>query len=140
MPRPQKSRKRPRAQLKRRIPMMVALAMEPDMEIRQRQAVTGLVQGWGGADQFDELVDCRDFLVLGAGVKQDDGILALCDAVLEVLSALRSRYDATGKLVLEGDEATVLSTMVDVSQDFWGRVSGEFFIQARRAFWEVRRA
>ena len=138
MPRPQKSRKRIRRPLSKTIPTVIAMAMEPQMEIMQRQALASLADAWAGTSQFDELVDCRDFLVLGATVKKDEGALALCDAALEVLMNIRRRFDASGRIAAESFELALLSDLVDVSQDFWNRTSGDFFIQARRAFWEAR--
>ena len=138
MPRPHKPRKRAQSQLKKTIPTVVAMAMEPQMEILQRQALASLADAWAGSTQFDELVDCRDFLALGANVKKDEGVLALCDAALEVLLLIRHRFDATGKIMAESAELALLTDLVDVSQDFWGRTSGDFFIKARRAFWEAR--
>ena len=138
MPRPQKPRKRARSQLKKTVPTVVAMAMEPQMEFMQRQALASLADAWAGTTQFDELVDCRDFLALGANVKKDDGVQALCDAALAVLLSIRQRFDVTGKITADSGELALLTDLVDVSQDFWGRTSGDFFIKARRAFWEAR--
>ena len=138
MPRPHKPRKRAPSQLKKTIPTVVAMAMEPQMELIQRQALASLADGWAGTAQFDELVDCRDFLAMGANVKKDEGVLLLCDAALEILLLIRHRYDTMGKITAESAELALLSDLVDVSQDFWGRTSGDFFIKARRAFWEAR--
>lgn len=110
-----------------RCPTLVALALAPEAGITERLAVESFRAGWCGTRQFDVLADCRNLLTLGAAHKDDPAVLAVCDIAAMALQNIRDRHSNTGRIGATGDEINALAAMVDVSEDFWKRQSGELF-------------
>ncbi len=119
-------------------PTMVAMMMAPEVETAEHLAVVCLQSGSATVGQFDILADCRDLLSLAAEERRDQQTLAVCELAFVALMNIKDRYIAKGRLGATGDELQALRVLVDVSQDFWRRQSGELFRAANVALDKAR--
>lgn len=110
-----------------RCPTMVAMHLAPEVGITERLAVDSIVGGWAGTHQFNVLADCCDLMVLAANHKGDDQALMVCDLASMALLNIKDRYLERNRVGASGDELQALRVLVDVSEDFWKRQSGELF-------------
>lgn len=117
---------------------MVSMLLHPEFSLTERMAVEALRGGYATAANFNELIDVRDMLLLGADARGDKGALAVADAASEALLSIRERKLRTGRVGASGDELATLAALVDLSEDFWKRQSGDLFDQAHKALCEYR--
>lgn len=128
---------RPRAA---RAPMLVVWETNPEVGITERVSVDAFVGGWQTPDHFDCLADCRDILLLAADDKKDESTIAVCRLAGVALFNLKDRVKATGRLVPTGDELQAMRVLVDTSEDFWRRQSGDLYSRAYDALHKHRTA
>ena len=130
-----KTKRKPRPA---RCPTMVAMLLAPEVELTERMALQAFLAGTATVGQFDILADCRDLLTLAAEEKRDVGVAAVTDLAGIALLNIKDRYRERGRLGATGDERQALMMLVDVSEDFWRRQSGELFRLANRALDKAR--
>ncbi len=119
-------------------PTMVAMHLNPEINIQERMSVAALRGGWATTDHFNLLADCRDMLILAANEKNDRAAIAACDLAGIALMNMKDRHAKLGKIGATGDELQALDLLVDVSEDFWKRQSGGLFIDAEAALHRAR--
>ena len=119
-------------------PTMVAMHLNPEINIQERMSVAALRGGWATTDHFNLLADCRDMLILAAHEKQDQTAIAACDLAGIALMNMKDRHAELGKIGATGGELQALDLLVDVSEDFWKRQSGGLFIDAEAALHRAR--
>lgn len=110
-----------------RCPALVALHLAPEVGIGERMSVEAIAGGWAEPYHFNVLADCHDLLVLAADHKGDRQTLAVCDVASMALLNIKDRYKARNRFGASGEELKALRALVDVSEDFWKRQSGELF-------------
>jgi hypothetical protein len=132
------SRRRKRVPRPARCPTMVAMHLAPEVGIAERLAVEAIASEWVQERHFNILADCHDLLVLAADHKRDAQVLAVCDLASIALFNIKDRYLAGRRIGATGDELQALRVLVDVSEDFWKRQSGELFRAANEALEEER--
>jgi hypothetical protein len=120
--------------------MLVVLETNPDFGITERVSADAFLGGWQTPDHFDCLADCRDILLIAASARADDGTLGVCKLAGVALLNLKDRHKATGRLVPTGDELQALRVLVDTSEDFWRRQSGDLYSRAYGALQKHRTA
>lgn len=113
----------------KRVPTMVAMALNPSYEAAELVALIALRNGTATAAQFDVLIDCRNMLALGANRQNADDIAAVAELASIAIGNIRDRWTRSGKLGATGDELQAFHTMIDVSQDFWRRQGGGVFAE-----------
>lgn len=121
-----------------RCPTMVAMMLAPEVELTERMALQSFLSSWADEGQFNVLADCRDLLALAAAEKQDQGALAVCEAGYIALMNIKDRYLGKARMGATGEELKALRALVDVSEDFWKRTSGELFRTANVALDKAR--
>lgn len=124
------SRGRKRVPRPARCPTMVAMHLAPEVGITERLAVEAIASGKAVAYHFNVLADCYDLMVLAANHKNDAQTLMVCDLASMALLNIKDRFRARGRIGASGDELQALHVLVDVSEDFWKRQSGELFRMA----------
>lgn len=108
-----------------RCPTMVAMLNNPEVELTARLALESFPQGWAGVAQFDVLATCRDLLTVAVMRKHDVATYAVCDLAGEALLSIKARWLSMGKMGATGDELQALRALIEVSEDWWKRTSGE---------------
>jgi len=131
--------KRKRIPRPARCPTMVALHLAPEVGIAERMAVNAIAEGWAEVRHFDILADCRDLLTLAAAERSDSDTQAVCELAMIALLNIKDRYIERKRLGASGDELQALRLLVDVSEDFWRRQSGELFRLANVALDKARK-
>lgn len=121
-----------------RCPTLVAMHLAPEVETAELMAVQCLANGTACTDQFNILSDCRDLLSLAAHEKRDSSAMAVCEIAYMALMNIKDRYVEKGRLGASGDELQALRVMVEFSQDWWKRQSGELFRLANVALDKAR--
>lgn len=119
-------------------PTLVAMHLNPEVNLQERMAVEAIRGGWADTPHFNVLADCRDMLTLAALEKNDEQTLVVCELGLVALENMKARYLAKKRIGATGDEIQALQALVDVSEDFWKRASGALFIDAEAALSRVR--
>lgn len=119
-------------------PTMVALYLNPEVSLQERQCIEALRGGWATTDHFNVLADCRDMLSLAAAERRDDETQAVCDLGFVALENMKLRYAEKKRIGATGDELQALTLMVDVSEDFWKRQTGTLFVDADKALMKAR--
>ena len=119
-------------------PTMVALLLNPEVSLQERQCIEALRGGWATTDHFNVLADCRDMLSLAAAEKRDDAVQAVCDVGFVALDNMKARYAKLKRIGASGEELQALMALVDVSEDFWKRQSGGLFVDADKAMCRAR--
>lgn len=122
------------------VPMLVALHTTPDLELTERLSVEALRGGWATTDHFDNLADCRDLMSMAATERNDRSTLAVCELGYHALISIKERHARTGRIGASGDELQALLVLVDTSEDFWKRQSGDLFSRHYKAMRESRKA
>lgn len=107
--------------------------LAPEVSITERISVDAIAGGWAETYHFNVLADCHDLLVLAANHKGDQQTLVACDLASMALLNIKDRYLARNRVGASGDELQALRVLVDVSEDFWKRQSGELFHSANEA-------
>lgn len=121
------SRRQKRTPRPARCPTLVAMHLAPEVGIAERMAVEAVAGGWAEAHHFNILADCHDLLALAADYRKDQQVLAVVDLSAIALLNIKDRYVERNKFGATGDELQALRVLVDVSEDFWKRQSGELF-------------
>ena len=124
-------------QVARSTPPMVMIEACPEVGIRQRMAINALAGGWAKSQHFNELADVADHILVGAA-DRDEGAYQVADAARIALMNISDRYRATGKVGATGEELKMLRALIDVSDDFWSRQSGMFFLETEKAMRRFR--
>ncbi|MBS1143401.1 MAG: hypothetical protein H6R14_807 [Proteobacteria bacterium] len=119
-------------------PTIVALHLNPEVSLQERQAIAALRGGWATTAHFNILADCRDMLMLAASEKADKSTEICCDLAGIALMNLKDRYIAKKRMGATGDELQALDLLVDTSEDFWKRQGGGLFIDAEAALQRAR--
>lgn len=121
-----------------RCPTLIALHLAPEVGITERVSVDAIGGGWAETRHFNVLADCHDLLALAADYRADKQTLAVCDLASVALLNIKDRYTARNRVGATGDELQALRLLVDISEDFWKRQSGELFRAANLALDEER--
>lgn len=116
-----------------RCPTMVAMHLAPEVGITEWTSVNAIAGGWAEKYHFNVLADCHDLLTIAANHKQDAQTLAVCDLAGIALLNIKDRFEERQRLGATGDELQALRVLVDISEDFWKRQSGELFHAANMA-------
>lgn len=119
-------------------PVMVAMALAPEVEITERVALLEMERGTDEVAHFDRLLDVADALLLAATEKRDKPVVEVAHQSREALSSIQDDYRTTGILYAAGSELAALQILVDLSTDWWARQSGSLFVQADRALTKFR--
>ena len=120
-----------------RSPMLVVLQTSPSLEIAERMSLMAFREGRATHDDYCNLADCLDLLMLG-GAEKDDSARAVCALSLVAMQNIKQRHADTGRLGCSGDELQALSVMADYSRDYWRRQAGTTFSAAYRALQRAR--
>ncbi|MDO8934198.1 MAG: hypothetical protein Q7U97_17540 [Rhodocyclaceae bacterium] len=110
-----------------RCPVMVAMHLAPEVGITERIAVDAIAGGWAQTCHFNVLADCHDLLALAADYKDDKQTLAIVELSGIALLNMMDRFGRRGVIGASGEELKALRVLVNVSEDFWNRQSGELF-------------
>jgi hypothetical protein len=110
-----------------RVPTMVAMQLAPEVGITERISVDAISNEWAQVWHFNVLTDCHDLLAIAAQHKHDKQTLMVCEASGIALLNVRDRYKEKNRIGASGEELAALRLLVDVSEDFWMRQSGELF-------------
>lgn len=121
-----------------RCPTLVALHLAPEVGITERVSIDALAGGWATEYHFNVLADCRDLLTIAARRRNDAQTYAVCELAFVALANIKDRYLTKHRLGATGDELQALRVLVDVSEDFWKRQSGELFRVANALLDEER--
>jgi hypothetical protein len=89
-------------------------------------------EGWAETSHFDCMLDTRDMLLLGSKAKQENDILEAARAINMALANIRDSWDGA-KFDVSEDELNALQILVDISNDFWNRQSGNLYHMAYAA-------
>lgn len=116
-----------------RCPTLVAMHLAPEVGITERVSVDAIAGGWAESHHFNVLADCHDLLSLAAKHKGDAQTLAVCSLGGIALLNMKDRYQVRNRIGAGGDELQALRMLIDVSEDFWKRQSGELFRTANAA-------
>lgn len=130
--------KRKRIPRPARCPTLVAMHLAPEVELTERMSLQAFIQSWADRGQFNILADCRDLLTLAAAHQNDKPILAVCEIAGIALANIKDRYLDKDRMGATGEELKALRALVDVSQDYWKRQSGELFRSANLALDKAR--
>jgi hypothetical protein len=118
---------------------MVRKMIDQTQEIRDRMAVECVCNGSAEVAQLDEVLKVSHLLRFAAEHKQSTPEIIVCDMANDALSGIVERYKKTKKVRCTGEEAKALRALVDVSEDFWRRQSGQLrdaCIEAANAWYE----
>lgn len=121
-------------------PTIVAMHLNPEVNLQERMAVEAIRGGWSDTPHFNVLADCRDMLALAAAEKGDQAAQAACALSMVALENVKQRYFEKKRIGATGDEIQALQLLVDVSEDFWKRQGGGLFIDAEAALSKAREA
>ena len=129
-------RKRSKRQVRpAEIPCIVMSHVVPDAQIILFSALQAFKQGWAEPCHFDCMLDTRDMLLLGAKAKNETATLEAARAINVALANIRDSWDGK-KFDCADDELNALQVLVDISNDFWNRQSGNLFHQA---YWTLKK-
>lgn len=117
---------------------MVAMHLAPEVGLEERLAADSFVGGWASERQFNVLADCRDLLAMAAMERKDRDTLAVTDLAYIALLNIKDRYAQKKRMGATGEEVKALRVLVDTSEDFWNRQSGELFRLANVALDKAR--
>lgn len=113
-----------------RPPMLVMReCVNRELETQELMAVHAFSRGFATKQHFDLLMDMVNLLLL-AGSASDDRAYAKQYAegvLIPMMSAVKARYDKTGKLGVSAGELSVMREMVEWSKQFWVRQPIELF-------------
>jgi hypothetical protein len=111
--------------------------LSPDPQIMLLTALNAFMQGWAGPAHFDIMLDTRDLLLLAAKAKKESAIVEAARAFNVALANIRESWDGD-KFSVNDDELNALKMLIDISNDFWARQSGNLFHMAYRALKQCR--
>ena len=119
-------------------PVLVAMALAPEVEITERMALLELERGTDEVAHFDRLLDVADALLLAATEKRDQPVVEVAHQAREALLRISDHFRLSGNLVAAGADLAALHILVDLSTDWWSRQLGSLFVQADRALTRFR--
>lgn len=123
-------RKRSKRQVRpAEIPCIVMSQLVPEAQIILLTALNAFRQGWAGPSHFDVMLDTRDLLLLAAKAKKEKDIVEAARAFNLALANIRESWDGA-KFSYTDDELNALQMLVDISNDFWARQSGNLYHMA----------
>lgn len=123
-------RKRSKRQVRpAEIPCIVMSQIVPEAQIVLLTALNAFRQGWAQPAHFDIMLDTRDLLLLAAKAKKENDIVEAARAFNLALANIRESWDGN-KFSYSDDELNALQMLVDISNDFWARQSGNMFHMA----------
>ena len=123
-------RKRSKRQVRpAEIPCIVMSHLAPETQIILLTALNAFRQGWAQPAHFDVMLDTRDLLLLAAKAKKENDTVELARAFNLALANIRESWDGA-KFSYTNDELNALQVLVDISNDFWARQSGNLFHMA----------
>ena len=111
------------------IPCIVMSQLAPEAQIVLLTALNAFRQGWAQPAHFDIMLDTRDLLLLAAKAKKENDIAEVARAFNLALANIRESWDGA-KFSYTDDELNALQMLVDISNDFWARQSGNMFHMA----------
>lgn len=119
------------------IPCIVMGHIAPEAQIVLLTALNAFVQGWAHPSHFDVMLDTRDLLLLAAKAKQENDTIEAARAINVALANIKDSWDGT-KFDVSEDEINALKMLVDISNDFWARQSGNLFQMAYKVLKQWR--
>ena len=122
-----------------RPPIMVVASTIPELGITPRQGIEAMRRGYATTEHFDDLADTRDLLTLAAADRNEQGILAICEAARVALESIKSRHHKCGKIGATANEIFALMDLCTCSDEFWSRQSGSVFATHYDALRRYRR-
>ena len=111
------------------IPCIVMSHLAPETQIILLTALNAFRQGWAQPAHFDVMLDTRDLLLLASKAKKENDITEVARVFNVALANIRESWDGT-KFSYSDDELNALQMLVDISNDFWARQSGNLFHMA----------
>lgn len=120
-------------------PMLVVMSTVPSLETTLHVSLVSFREGRATTDDFDNLADCRDQLMLACADGHDDSAKAACEVGLVALQNIKIRYAETGRMGCSGEELQALVVLVEYSTDFWTRQSGVTFSTSYQALLRARK-
>lgn len=120
------------AKIKRKAhaPAMVAMLLNPEVEIAERMAVEALTQAYASTSHFNVLWDCHAMLIFSLDGKTDPDARAIIEMSSIALENISDRYHKHKSVRATGDELSALRALVDFSADYWKRQGGGRFADA----------
>ena len=123
-------RKRSKRQVRpAEIPCIVMSHLAHETQIILLTALNAFRQGWAQPAHFDVMLDTRDLLLLAAKAKKENDLVEAARAINIALANIRESWDGA-KFSYTDDELNALQMLVDISNDFWARQSGNLFHMA----------
>lgn len=103
-----------------------------EVELLEHQCLAAFTGGYATPAHWDQLAECRNVLMYGAGHRREEAkahgkdwaeyqaIIDLCYKVSEAMLSIRDREAKTGKMGVSADQLEILSACIFTSADFWG--------------------
>lgn len=112
-------------------PMLITRGLQDEeLETKERMIVQAFSGGWATTEHFDNLADMRNVLTLAAAYKDDQDVLAICEAMRIPMGNIRLRYAQTNRMGVRGEEMKLLQVFVEVYRDFWIRQPAKLYEMA----------
>jgi len=111
-------------------PMLVTSMVQPDVMMTEYLAIEAFKSGYAGTTHWNTLNSCRDMLIAAAHEKGDQDVLKVTSVAGIALDNIKARYLTTERMGVTGEELKALSLLVETSDDFWKRQSGQLYRQA----------
>ena len=103
--------------------------LAPETQIILLTALNAFRQGWAQPAHFDVMLDTRDLLLLAAKAKKENDLVEAARAINIALANIRESWNGE-KFSSSEDELNALQLLVDISNDFWARQSGNLYHMA----------
>ena len=111
------------------IPPLIGLSLNKDVFIAEHMAIQGLIGGFANEHLLNDLIECRNVLTVASVKKKDKILNRVCREAYDAISSIKKRKEVTGKFGCNTEELGVLKALVEVSEDFWLRQGGKFFLE-----------
>lgn len=111
------------------IPPLIGLHLNKDVFIAEHIALDGLVKGYANETHINDLIECRNVLTIASNKKKDRMLNEVCKLAYEALAGIKKRKESTGKFGCNAVEFEHLKVLLEVSEDFWNRQGGRFFLE-----------
>lgn len=110
--------------------MLVTSLVQPDVIMAEYLTVEAFRGGYATTSHWNTLNSCRDMLIAAAHEKGDQDVLAVTHVAGIALDNIKIRYHSTERMGVTGEELKAISLLVETSDDFWKRQSGQLYRQA----------
>lgn len=116
-----------------------------EVELMEHRCLAAFTGGYATPAHWDELAECRNVLMFGAGHRREEAksngedwsqyqaIVELCYKVKTVMLDIRDREAKTGKMGINAEQLAILSGCIFTSADFWSHQPARLFRQCVQA-------